>query len=194
MGTALRSGSAAKNLFLSHAHADHIGSLPALLGMRGLTGLKQPLRMFMPIQLAEGIPVALNAFGGLHRWPLEVEPIPMSPGDEFQLGVISGCGRSRHCTPFHHLGTSFRRVHKLKPEFSSLPGPEIALRRKRGDDIFHEHLQYEFAYSTDTPMEVLDRNPNCLRSILSSWNGLLDEKTIADARVGATFIWMNSCP
>ena len=74
VGTALRSGSAAKNLFLSHAHADHIGSLPALLGMRGLTGLKQPLRMFMPIQLAEGIPVALNAFGGLHRWPLEDEP------------------------------------------------------------------------------------------------------------------------
>ena len=107
VGTALRSGCAAKNLFLSHAHADHVGSLPALLGMRGLTGLKQPVRMFMPVQLAEGIPVALNAFGGLHRWPLQVEPVPMSPGDEFQLKGNLWCEPSRHCTLFHLLGTSF---------------------------------------------------------------------------------------
>ena len=53
----------------------------------------------------------------------------------------------------------FRRVQRLRPEFVDLPGPEIAERRKRGDDLFVEHEHHDLAYATDTRPRVLDENP-----------------------------------
>ena len=46
VGHAFRRAASCSRLFLSHAHVDHVGALPSLLGMRGLMGLRAPLQVF----------------------------------------------------------------------------------------------------------------------------------------------------
>lgn len=186
-GTALRSGCAARNLFLSHAHVDHVGALPALIGMRGLTGVQRPLRVFAPTPVAEGLPAALTGFGGLHRWPLEVEAIGMEPGDEFQLRKDLWVRAFQTFHPVPSLGyLFFKRVQKLRAEFKALPGPEIGRLRREGADIFDTAEHLELAYATDTLPEVLRHTPELYtaRVCILECTFLDARKPLAKARAG----------
>lgn len=188
VGTALRGGCAAGTLFLSHAHVDHIGALPALLGMRGLCGVKKPLRVVAPTEVAEHLHEALNAFGSMHRWPLEVDAVAMEPGDELQLrrDLIVRAFRTWHPVPA--LGYLFlRRVQKLRPEFADLPGPEIGRRRRAGDtELFTTAEHHELAYATDTLPRVLETTPELLdtRTLILECTFLDDRKSVEAARAG----------
>ncbi len=188
VGAALRPAIGVTNLFLSHAHVDHIGALPAFLGMRGLTGVKKTLRVFCPAEIAEQIPIALNGFSAMHRWPLEVECVPMEPGDEVELrkDMIVRAFKTFHPVP--SLGyLLFTRVRKLRPEFAHLSGPEIGLRRRKGDDsIFDIVERRELAYATDTLPTVLERSPEILdaRTLIIECTFLDKRKSVKAARAG----------
>ena len=52
-GASPRSLAATDTILLSHGHADHVGALPALLGIRGLSGKTRPPRVIMPAEIAE---------------------------------------------------------------------------------------------------------------------------------------------
>jgi ribonuclease Z len=188
VGLALRGGCAVGTLMLSHAHVDHIGALPALLGMRGLCGVKRKLRVCAPTEVAAGIPEALAGFGALHRWPLEVEVVPMEPGDEIQLrrDLIVRAFRTWHPVP--SLGYLFlRRVNKLRPEFADLPGAEIGRRRRAGDtSLFTIAEHHEFAYATDTLPKVLETCPElqAVRTLVLECTFLDERKTVQAARAG----------
>lgn len=186
-GTALRSACGARNLFLSHAHVDHVGALPTLLGMRGLTGVQRPLRVFAPTEVAEGLPAALAGFSALHRWSLGVEAIAMEPGDEFQLRKDLWVRAFRTFHPVPSLGfLFFRRVNKLREEFKALPGPEIGRLRREGADIFDTAEHLELAYATDTLPEVLRHTPELYRARVTilECTFLDDRKPLAKARAG----------
>ncbi len=186
-GTVLRSGCAARNLFLSHAHVDHIGALPALLGQRGLTGVQQPLRVFAPTEVAVELNDALAGFGRLHRWPLEVEAIGMRPGDEHKVRADMWVRAFQTFHPVPALGFQFfRRVQKLREEYKGLPGHEIGQLRKSGADIFDVAEHLELAYATDTLPEVLRHTPSIMRSRVAIIEcTFLDErKPLSKARAG----------
>ena len=187
VGTALRSGASAKNLFLSHAHADHLGSLPALLGMRGLTGITTPLRVFCPEEIAHSIQPTLDAFSVMHRWPMTVDIVPMTPGQEFEVskGLFVRAFRTLHTVP--SLGyLLFRRVNKLRPEFRDLDGNEIQRRRRAGDDLFTTLERHELAYATDTLPEVLERNPQLFKvaHLILECTFFDERKSVKAARAG----------
>lgn len=186
-GTALRSGCAAGHLFLSHAHVDHIGALPALLGMRGLTGVTAPLKVFAPRAIARDLNGALAGFGHLHRWPLEVEAIALDPGDEVRLRADMWVRAFPTFHPVPSLGYQFfRRVEKLRPEFLALPGPEIGRRRRAGEDLFYTTEHLELVYATDTLPEVLRHTPSLLQSrvLILECTFLDDRKPLDKARAG----------
>src|SRR5690606_28569291 len=84
-GIAARSLSTIDTILISHGHADHVGALPALLGIRGLSGKAKPPRVVMPVEIVDELKAALAALSKLQRWPLEIEAIGMAPGDEVQL-------------------------------------------------------------------------------------------------------------
>ncbi len=187
VGCALRPMCSARNLFLSHAHVDHIGSLPALLGMRALCGVRRPLRVFLPEEIAPLLPAALTAFGAMHRYPLEVELVGMAPGDEVEVRQDLRVRAFRTLHPVPSLGYIFlRRVKKLRAEFADLPGPEIGRRRRAGEDLFYELEHLELAYATDTLPEVLDRTPELalVRTLVMECTFLDDRKSLEAARKG----------
>jgi len=186
-GASPRSSGAIDTILLSHGHVDHIGALPALLGIRALHGKSRPPRVVMPAEIVGELSAALEALSKLQRWPLAIESIGMAPGDELAL---RGDLRVRAVRTFHPVPSLayviVRRVSKLRPELVGLPGFEIAARRRTGEDVTVHEDRLELAYATDTLASVLDHAPDLLKSrVLIMECTFLDErKSLADARAG----------
>ncbi len=186
-GISPRSFGAIDTILLSHGHADHIGALPALLGIRALHGKTRPPRVVMPAEIVGDLTTALAALTRLQRWPLEIEAIGMNPGDEIALrpDLLVRAVRTYHPVPsLAYL--LVRRVAKLRPDLHGLAGPDIAARRRAGEDINVFEERVEVAYATDTLISVLDHSPELLRArVLIMECTFLDErKSLEGARSG----------
>jgi ribonuclease Z len=186
VGIAFRRGASTDNIFISHAHADHIGALPALLGIRGLVSKGAP-RVFMPAEIEQDVLSTLAILSKLQRYDLRIESIPMRPGDRvpYRGDIELRAFRTHHTVP--SLGYQFvRRVKKLRSEFKDLPGSEIGRRRKAGDDLFHNVEQAVFAYATDTLVRVLDTEPSLLatQTLVLECSFLDERKDRAASRAG----------
>jgi ribonuclease Z len=186
-GISPRSFGAIDTILLSHGHADHIGALPALLGIRGLTGKTKPPRVVMPAEIVSDLTAALAALTRLQRYPLDIEAIGMSPGDEIALrpDLLVRAVRTFHPVPsLAYL--LVRRVAKLRPELHGLTGQDIAARRRAGEEINVIEDRVELAYATDTLISVLDHSPELLRArVLIMECTFLDErKSLEGARAG----------
>ncbi len=187
MGIALRSLSGIDTLLLSHGHADHAGALPAFMGLRALHGRTSPLRVVLPSETVEPLVAALTAMSELQRWPLHITPVPMNDGDQIALRGDLQVRAFKTFHPVPSLGYMLvRRVAKLKPELHGLDGKEIAKRRKDGEDVHIYEERPQFAYATDTLVNVLDHQPELLRCpVLVMECTFLDErKSRESARSG----------
>ncbi|HEU4613085.1 MAG TPA: MBL fold metallo-hydrolase, partial [Kofleriaceae bacterium] len=65
-GISPRSAGGIDTILLSHGHADHIGALPALLGIRALHGKTKPPRIVMPAEIVEDLLELLDVRVGEH--------------------------------------------------------------------------------------------------------------------------------
>lgn len=186
-GIAPRSSGGIDTILLSHGHADHVGALPALLGIRGLHGKTRPPRVVMPAEIVEDLQIALAALTKLQRWPLDIEAIGMMPGDELLLrgDLLVRAVRTFHPVPALAY-VLVRRVAKLRPELHGVPGHELASRKRAGEVITDIDERIELAYATDTLVSVLDHAPDLLRArVLILECTFLDErKSIEAARAG----------
>ena len=186
-GISPRSAGGIDTILLSHGHADHIGALPALLGIRALHGKTKPPRVLMPAEIVDDLQTALAALTKLQRFPLAIEAIGMNPGDELALrgDLIIRAVRTFHPVP--SLGyIVIRRVAKLRPEFRGLPGPEIAARRLAGEPMLEHEDRAELAYATDTLVSVLDHSPELYKTrvLVIESTFLDDRKSLEAARAG----------
>lgn len=185
-GIAARSMATTPNLFLSHGHADHIGALPTILGIRGLHRLPAP-RVFAPSAVIEPLKAALDALSTLQRYDLAVDLVEVQPGQRFKLrpDLDVRVFRTHHTVP--SVGYQFvQPVRKLKSEYLDLPGAEIARRRARGDDLFLDQEHLELAYATDTLLRVIDTEKSLLdtRVLVLECSFIDDRKSLEDSRAG----------
>jgi ribonuclease Z len=186
VGMAPRQFAAARNLFISHGHADHIGAIGAWMGIRGLNRIPAP-RVFLPAAIVEDVKAALQALAKMQRYDMDVEFVPMEPGDEQPVkgNVFVRAFRTHHPVP--SLGYQFvRRTQKIQPEFATLPGPEIARRKAAGEQLFYTNESLELAYATDTLLRVIDTHPSLLqtRVLLLECTFLDEKKDLESSRAG----------
>lgn len=186
-GAPPRSSAGLDTILLSHGHADHIGALPALLGIRALHGKTRPPRVIMPVEIVEDLQIALAALSRLQRFPLEIEAIGLSPGDEYALrgDLVVRAVRTFHPVP--SLGYLLvKRIAKLKRELAGLTGPEIAARRRSGEVVTEIEERLEVGYATDTLVSVFDHAPELMRArvLIAECTFLDDRKSRAAARAG----------
>ncbi len=186
-GISPRSAGGVDNILLSHGHADHVGALPALLGIRALHGKTRPPRVFMPAEIVDDLQAALAALSKLQRFPLEIEAIGMNPGDDVELRGDLRVRAVRTFQPVPSLAYILtRRVTKLRAEFRGLPGAEIAARRAAGEPMTEHEDRLELAYATDTLVSVLDHSPDLLKArvLVMECTFLDTRKTLEAARAG----------
>jgi ribonuclease Z len=186
-GIPARSAAGIDTILLSHGHVDHVGALPALLGIRALHGKTKPPRVIMPAEIVGDLTDALASLAKLQRWPLAIEAVGMAPGDEVALRGDLHVRAVRTFHPVPSLGyVLVRRVSKLRAEFHGLPGDEIAARRRAGEPMLEHEERLELAYATDTLVSALDRAPELLRArVLIVECTFLDErKSLEAARAG----------
>lgn len=187
VGLPLRAACASDHVFLSHGHVDHMGGLLGLLGVRGMMRKSGPPRLYAPAPIMDDLGRVLEVASRLQRFALEIDPVPMVAGSERHIDNNLWVRAFRTHHPVPSLGYQFyRKVRKLKPAFKSLPGAEIAERKRRGEDLFDEAEHLELCYATDTLVRVLDTNPSMLKSrVLILECTFYDErKSLADARAG----------
>lgn len=184
VGIAPRSFVGVDHLLISHGHADHLGALPALMGVRGLSRKPSP-RTFVPAEIVEDVREALAALSRIQRYELEPELIGVRPGE---VHVVHGDLHARVFKTYHPVPSVgyqlFRKVRKLKSEYRDLPGSEIARRKAAGDLLFDWQERLELAYATDTLIEVVDREPGLLESptLILECTFLDERKQRAEAR------------
>jgi len=186
-GSSPRSAGAIDTILLSHGHADHVGALPAFLGIRALTGKTKPPRVVMPSEIVDDLVAALAALSKLQRFPLEIVPIGMQPGDELALRADLRIRAVRTFHPVPSLGYLIvRRVGRLRADLVGLPGPEIAARRRAGEEVSDYDDRLELAYATDTLVSALDHAPELYKArvLIVECTFLDDRKSLEAARAG----------
>lgn len=187
VGVPIKQAAGVGTLLLSHAHADHVGALVTLLGLRGLHGMTRPLTVVMPAEIVPVLERALAAMSELQRWPLAIEAVGLEPGDEHPLrrDLVVRAVRTFHPVPsLAYL--IVRKVQKLRPEHAHLPGPEIARRRRAGEELTMTVERAELAYVTDTLVQAIDHAPELAAAevVILESTFLDDRKTLEDARAG----------
>jgi ribonuclease Z len=186
-GVPLRSLAGTDTILLSHGHVDHVGALPALLGIRALQGKTKPPRVVMPAEIVDDLVGALAHLSKLQRWPLAIEAVGMAPGEELELRGDLAIRAVRTFHPVPSLGyVIVRRVAKLRPELAGLTGPEIAARRRAGEHVVDREDRLELGYATDTLVTALDHAPELLgcRVLIVECTFLDDRKSLEAARAG----------
>jgi len=181
IGHCPRSFAGTERLFITHGHADHAGGLISILSIRLLLGLKDPLKVFAPDYMVEGLKNAVKAYESFQSAPYLWDIQSMAPGMEIPINqrVFIRAFKSEHV--IETLGyTAWERVSKLKSEFKDLPGPEIGIRKHRGDDLFDVIERPLLSFPGDTSIATLEQNPHLFESRV-----LLLESTYIDDRKSA---------
>lgn len=146
-------------LFVSHAHLDHIASLPQYVSRRRMMKMEPPV-VYLPDSAVDTAWDMLQCFRKLDRGAMPCELVGLLPGDEIEHGreYLVTALPTKHT--IDSLGfVVHQRRHKLKPEYHDLEGSQIRDLKLSGTEVTDEHRVPIVAYTGDTSPPGLDNNP-----------------------------------
>lgn len=168
-----------QHVLFTHAHMDHMGGVAFHAATRSMRGMA-PAIYLVPHENVEAFGEVFAAWRKLDRSRLPHTVVPIGPGEEYRLpsGHLARPFRSLHRVPCQGYGIWSVR-NRLRPELRGLPGREIArLRTEEGVDVTETFEAPEFAFTGDTKIEVIDREP-----VVGQAKVLVMEVTFVDDRV-----------
>jgi ribonuclease Z len=149
-------------VLITHAHADHLGSLVQHVAQRGLRGMP-PATYVVPPGIEGDVEELLGIWRRLDRGALRAVVRPLAPGDELQLrrDLVVRPFETVHRVPSQ--GYLFERVHKrLKEGYQGLSPEELYKLREYGEELDEPVREPLLAVTGDTTIEGLLRNPEAL--------------------------------
>lgn len=178
IGRCPRSAVARDTVLFTHAHIDHLGGIVQHAATRSLLGMSPPTYV-LPPPLVEDVELLLEAWRRLDRSDLPCTLLPLAVGEALSLrrDVVARPFRSLHRVLCHGY-ILWRQTRRLRPDLVGLSGSEIRERRLAGEEVNVTEEVPEVAFTGDTLVDVLDREPALLRARL-----LILEVTFLDDRV-----------
>jgi ribonuclease Z len=170
-------------VLVSHGHQDHLGGLPYLVSQRHMMRLPPPA-VHVPAEVLAPLTRIFDGWREIEDFSLEVELHGHLPGDTVPLrGGLARCVRSVHRVP-SLAWIIERHTQRLRPELQGRPGPELAERRRRGEDITERHVTPLLCVTGDTQIELFDREPLVRRCAVLVYEvtGWDDRRGPADVR------------
>jgi ribonuclease Z len=145
-------------ILVSHGHQDHLGGLPYLVSQRHMMKGGAP-HVHVPVEIEAPLRRIFEAWREIEDFGLEVHLHGHAPGDTVPLpGGAARCVRSVHRVPSLSWIIE-RHTRRLRPEFQGRPGPELAERRRQGEEITALHVEPVLCVTGDTQIELFDREP-----------------------------------
>ncbi len=163
-------------MLISHGHMDHVAGLGYYLSQRNFQGMKQGT-VLLPRQSEAAVQKLLLAWQEVERQQTPFKLIPMSPGQDYEVrrDFVIRAVATHHGFP--SLGYVLINVReKLRPEYLSLSGEQLAELRKQGVDIQYKLEVPMVAYLGDTSLGEVFDNPDVMKAQV-----LLCECTFFDA-------------
>lgn len=165
-------------VLITHAHADHLGSLVQHVAQRGLRGLP-PATYIVPPGIEGDVEELLGVWRRLDYGVLRAAIRPLAPGEEYSLrrDLVVRPFATVHRVPSQ--GYLFERVRKrLREEFKGRSRDEIVGLRKDGIDVEEVVREPALAVTGDTTIAGVLQNPEALEA-----PRLIVEATFLDDRV-----------
>ncbi len=151
-------------LAITHAHLDHIASLPVYIARRRMMKMELPT-IYMPVAAVDAAEAMLRVLARLDRGRLPCQIIGVEPGQEIELSreLVMSVHATTHTVPSVAY-LIWERRRKLRPEFANFSGPQIRDLRLNGTDVTTEVRMPVVGYTGDTSPPGLDNNPDLLRA------------------------------
>ncbi len=180
IGRAPRSAVYRSRVAFTHGHLDHVGGVAMHAATRALTGLEPPTYM-VPAPYARDLRELFRVWRRIDRSRLPCELVSVRAGDRIPLGDDRELRAfdSVHRIPALGYGV-FSCKHRLAPEHRGKPGHELRDLRLAGVEITRPVWTCDVAFTGDTSIDLLDREPWLLQARL-----LIIECTFLDDRVDA---------
>lgn len=150
-------------LLLTHGHLDHASGVPYYVSQRCLRHLPAG-SIYCPPELADPLRRILAIWCEVEGYQMEYDLQGVQYDTIYPLfgNYHMKAIRSVHRVPSNGY-TILERVRKLLPEFASMPGPEIA-EKKKTMNLFHEVYSPVITFSGDTQIEFVLENEDVRNS------------------------------
>lgn len=178
IGRCPRSAVSRETVLFTHAHIDHLGGIVQHAATRSLLGMSPPTYV-LPPPLIEDVQALLDCWRRLDRSDLPCTLVPLAPGESHPIrrGVVARPFRSLHrvlCQGY----VLWRENRRLRPDLVGASQDEIRRLRQSGEPVSVLEEVPEVAFTGDSLIDVLDREPALLHARL-----LILEVTFLDERV-----------
>jgi len=151
-------------MLISHGHMDHVAGLGYYLSQRHFQGMKGGT-VLLPRNLERPVEDLLRSWQGIERQQTPYKLVPMTVGEDYEVrrDFLIRPVATHHGAP--SLGYVLINVReKLRPEYLTLSGEQLAELRKQGVDIQYRLEVPLIAYLGDTSMGEVFDHPDVMKA------------------------------